>query len=106
VTVKESWPEDQLVTALKGQDAVVHIVFTDVPKTKTLIDAAIKAGVKRFILSEFGSDPTHDPAVQKVPIVAEKREILDYVESKKDNNLTWSGVVNGVYFDWWVVPCH
>lgn len=89
-----------MVTALKGQDAVVHIVFTDVPKAKTLIDASVKAGVKRFVLSEYGIDPVNDAVVKKAPIVPSKREILDHAKSKESSNWTWSGVVNGVFFDW------
>lgn len=98
--VDESWPEDQLVTALKGQDAVVHIVYADVPKSKTLIDAAIKAGVKRFIPSEFGIDHSAPSIVKKVPFVAAKEEILEYLKSKEDTGLTWTGIITGGFFDW------
>ena len=49
--------EDSLVAALQGQDAVVVALttFADDAQYK-IIDAAIKAGVKRFIPSEVGKE--------------------------------------------------
>jgi uncharacterized protein YbjT (DUF2867 family) len=93
--VNESWPEDELVNALKGQDAVVQIVLPpDIQKHKTLIDAAAKAGVKRFIPSEFGT------VVKKVPRFGLKREVADYLRSKEKNGLSWTALVTGIFFDW------
>lgn len=94
-----------MVTALSGQDAVVQIVFSDAPKTKTLIDAAIKAGVKRFLPSEFGVDKNHDSVIKKIPFLASKREISEYLVSKEGSGLTWTGIVTGGFFDWYVVRC-
>ncbi|VUC27692.1 unnamed protein product [Clonostachys rosea] len=50
---------DSLVAALSGQDVVVSTVnLLAVPQQKLIIDAAIKAGVERFIPSDFGSIST------------------------------------------------
>lgn len=98
--VDESWPEDQLVAALKGQDAVVQVAFADPAKSKTLIDAAIKAEVKTIIPSEFGSDTSEDAVVQSLPFFAQKREVLDYLRTKESSGLTWSGIITGAFFDW------
>lgn len=89
-----------MVTALKGQDAVVQVVYTDVPRAKVLIDAAIKAGVKRFVPSEFGIDKSDPVVVQKIPFLAAKQEIQDYLLSKEESGLTWSGIITGGFFDW------
>ena len=89
-----------MVTALKGQDAIVQVVYTDVPRTKVLIDAAIKAGVKRFVPSEFGIDKSDPAVVQKVPFLGSKQEIQDYLKSKEESGLTWSGIITGGFFDW------
>lgn len=91
-----------MVTALKGQDAIVQIVFVDVPRIKTLIDAAIKAGVKRYIPSEFGIDKSDPAVVEKISFLASKQEIQDYLKSKEESGLTWSGIITGGFFDWWV----
>ena len=55
--IKNEFSESALVSAFRGQDAVVSNVgaaaFLD---QKKMIDAAIEAGVKRFIPSEFSVD--------------------------------------------------
>jgi uncharacterized protein YbjT (DUF2867 family) len=98
--VDESWPEDQLVTALRGQDAIVQVVLADVPKAKTLIDAAIKAGVKRLLPSEYGMDTSNEDAVKLVPPSVPKREILNYLRSKEESGLTWTSLITSAFFDW------
>jgi hypothetical protein len=48
----------------KGQDAVVSAIATaSASLQKKLIDAAIKAGVQRFVPSEFGSDTRNEKAM-------------------------------------------
>lgn len=98
--VDESWPEDQLVDRLKGQDAIVQVAFADPAKSKSLIDAAVKAGVKVLIASEFGSDTSDDAVVEKLPFFGQKREVLEYLKTKESSGLIWSGIINGAFFDW------
>lgn len=98
--VDESWPEDQLVAKLKGQDAIVQVAFADPAKSKSLIDAAIKAEVKTIIASEFGSDTSDDAVVKKLPFFGQKREVLEYLKTKESSGLFWSGIINGAFFDW------
>lgn len=58
---------ESLVSALQGQDVVVSTVGTPgVSAQKTIIDAAIQAGVKRFIPSDWGSLST-DPSAISLP---------------------------------------
>lgn len=76
--------------------------ITEVATHKTIIDAAIQAGVKRIILSEFG---TNVPELQTTEPLAEiyrgKVEIRKYMESKEGQGLTWTGLVVGAFFDWY-----
>ncbi|MCJ1466174.1 hypothetical protein MMC07_004793 [Pseudocyphellaria aurata] len=96
-----SYPEDQLLAALKGQDAVVlTLPPTDVQLHKNVIDASIKAGVKRFIPSEFGSDTSEQVIVDAVPINKAKQDVTQYLQSKEDTGLSWTGIINGSFFDW------
>lgn len=88
------------MAAFTGQDAVVQIYFSGAPQSKVLIDAAIKAGVKRFIPSEFGIDKGDDQVVKMVPFLAFKQEVSDYLTSKEETGLTWSGIITGGFFDW------
>lgn len=88
--------------AFQSQDAIVSAVnganLAEVQKT--MIDAAIKAGVKRFIPAEFGSSLDNPKMIKMVPLFAAKKEVSDYLETKEKDGLTWTGVINGPFFDW------
>ncbi|KAK8021339.1 NAD(P)-binding protein [Apiospora arundinis] len=82
---------DSLVAALKGQDAVVSTLASlALEKQILLAEAASKAGVKRFIPSEFGSNSV---AVQD----ALKREA---VKAGSGDGMSYTLVVNGPFLDW------
>ncbi|KAF1953129.1 NAD(P)-binding protein [Byssothecium circinans] len=91
---------DSLKSAFQGQDAVLSIVGgTALGDQNKLIDAAIAAGVKRFLPSEYGSN-TVDPRLREiVPISSAKMGTVDYLKSKEDV-ISWSSVVCGAFFDW------
>lgn len=96
-----SYPEDELLAALKGQDAVVLLLPpSDVQNQKSIIDAAIKAGVKRVIPGEFGSDTSNQKIIDQVPIFKGKQEVTQYLQSKEETGLSWTGIINGAFFDW------
>ncbi len=57
--IKSAFDVTSLTQALKGQDAVISMLpITALDQQGPLIEAAIAAGVKRFIPSEYGSDST------------------------------------------------
>ncbi|KAL6245685.1 hypothetical protein RBB50_007684 [Rhinocladiella similis] len=91
-----------LTEALKGQDVVVSTLATEVVGSQyPLIDAAIAAGVKRFIPSEFGSDTTN-PKSSKLPVYKYKAETQQYLKAKAAENpgFTYTLVINGAFFSW------
>jgi hypothetical protein len=91
---------DSLTSAFKGQDAVLSVVGgTALGDQQKLIDAAIAAGVKRFIPSEYGSDTTNEELVKLVPVFKAKVSTIDYLKSNEDK-ITWSTVITGPFFDW------
>jgi hypothetical protein len=67
---------------------------------KTLIDAAVKAGIKRFLPSEISSNTLSDTVRQLVPIFEPKKVVLDYFDSKESTGLSWTGFAVGCLFDW------
>lgn len=74
--------KESLVNVLKGQDAVVSTVSMEaIPDQKLIIDAAIQAGVRRFIPSDFGSLTT-DPAASHLPHHINMVKIQNYLQSK------------------------
>lgn len=67
-----------------------------------LIDAAIEAGVQRFIPSEFGSDSGHEKLATMV-FHKPKNDVRNYLQEKaSEGKITWSSVSTGPFFDWGV----
>ena len=67
-----------------------------------IIDAAIRAGVQRFIPAEFGSN-TEDPAVvERLPMFKSKLAVLDHLKmvSATNTNFSYTAICNGAFFDW------
>jgi len=67
---------------------------------KVFVDAAVKAGVKRFLPSEFGINGQSEVVKELTPFFSVKQELLDYLVEKGKDGLTWTGVIVGVLFDW------
>lgn len=64
-----------------------------------LIDAAIAAGVKRFIPSEYGSNTPDKRAREIVPMFEAKFGTVNYLKSK-ESEISWTSLVTGPFFDW------
>lgn len=93
---------DSLTSTLKGQDAVVSTVATpDLHSQNTLVDAAVAAGVKRLIPSEFGCN-TLNSKVAALPAYESRVAQQEYLATKaRDSpNFSYSLVMNRVFFDW------
>ncbi|KAH6716313.1 hypothetical protein BKA61DRAFT_720762 [Leptodontidium sp. MPI-SDFR-AT-0119] len=87
--VSTDYSSESLLQAFKGQDAIVSAIATaSVQQQISIIDAAIGAGVKRFIPSEYGID-TADP-----------RAADFYLQTKQGTGLSWTAIVVGSIFDW------
>ena len=74
--------------------------ITQIELHKRIIDIAIKAVVKRLILSEFGTNVPELQTAQPVPIYQGKIELREYMKSQEGKGLTWTGLVVGAFFDW------
>lgn len=94
--------ESQLVSILTGQDIVISAIATQaVGQQRTIIDAAVKAGVKLFFPSEFGHDTRNQRAAEPLPefVCKTKRGIVQYLQSKEDAGLKWTAFVTGPVFE-------
>lgn len=89
-----------LTAALKGVDAVVSTVGGAAVDNQTvLIDAAIAAGVKRFIPSEFGSVTTN-AKLENFPIYSSTFKIRTYLQEKAAaGELSWTVLACGAFLD-------
>lgn len=89
-----------LKEAFQGQDAVVSLIATAaIGDQKKLIDAAIEAGVKRFLPSEYGANNPDERLTDIVPPLTAKVGIVDYLKSKEDA-ISWTSIITGPFFDW------
>jgi hypothetical protein len=79
-----------LTEALEGQDALVSTVANAALEGQNLlVDAAVAAGVSRFLPSEFGSN--HDnPKVAALPVFGYKVATANYSKQKAAENPSFS----------------
>ncbi|KAK6209349.1 hypothetical protein LQW54_006336 [Pestalotiopsis sp. IQ-011] len=103
VTVKEVDYDslESLTEALRGQDAAVSTLASlALEKQILLVQAASKAGVQRFIPSEFGSNTVH-PKTSQLPVFKDKVAVQDVLKKEAEaGRLTYSLIINGGFFDW------
>ncbi|KAI1136414.1 NAD(P)-binding protein [Hypoxylon sp. FL0543] len=94
---------DSLVDALEGQDAVIsNLGHPALSKQPLLIEASVKAGVKRYIPSEFGSD-TLNPKTAALPGYKEKIDSQKAVKkAAAESGLTYTFILTGPFLDWGV----
>jgi uncharacterized protein YbjT (DUF2867 family) len=93
---------ESIAEAFKGQDAVVSTLATAaLGQQQTIVDAAIKAGVKRFIPSEFGMDTTTIEGGAK-KILGAKIALQGVLAKAAEENkgFSWTGISTGMFFDW------
>lgn len=100
---------DALKAAFAGQDAVVSVVGAPGVGGQTVaIDAAVAAGVKRFIPSEFGVNTRKVRGTPMGSVLAGKIAIVDYLQEKVEGNegFSWTGLSTGLFFDWVCLSAH
>jgi saccharopine dehydrogenase-like NADP-dependent oxidoreductase len=103
--VSDAFAVEELTEIFKGQDAVVVALATTSATLDDvafrIIDAAVAAGVKRLIPSEFGSNNLDPRARSLVPINDLKGNMLEYLikRSKESNGaLTWTSISCGSWY--------
>ncbi|KAF2756596.1 NAD(P)-binding protein [Pseudovirgaria hyperparasitica] len=90
-----------LTSALRDMDALVCTVgYAGMASQRLLIDAAIAAGVKRIVPSEYGSDPA-DAKARTLPVFQDKVAVEKYVKEKTSGTMTtYTLLCNNQFFDW------
>ncbi|KAJ6058175.1 uncharacterized protein N7446_007758 [Penicillium canescens] len=94
--------DTNLVKILTGQDVIISAIATQaVLQQKAIIDAAVKAGVKHFVPSEYGHDTRNERAAQLLPpcFFTHKKQIVEYLQSKETEGLKWTAFVTGPFFE-------
>lgn len=64
-----------------------------------MIDAAVEAGVKRFIPSDYGSVAENPEAAALDSRKGDCESIVEHLRSKESTGLTWTALITGLFFD-------
>jgi uncharacterized protein YbjT (DUF2867 family) len=89
-----------LVQALIGQDVVISAVRLDGSASSfgcTLVEAAIQAGVRWMILSEFVSDVSH-PFYLSLPFAAPKVATIQLLKQNQ-SRIAHTFITTGIFLD-------
>ncbi|EJD52496.1 NAD(P)-binding protein, partial [Auricularia subglabra TFB-10046 SS5] len=99
-------PEDPatLVAAMRGAQVVLctaNAGGTDAfALQKPLIDAAIAAGVKRFVPTEYAADMAH-PKSLAAPVYEARRKVINYLKEKAaEGKIEYTVFHTGGLFEW------
>ena len=98
---KTDYSDSSLAQIFQGQDAVVSAITGGaLSEQHKIIDAAVKAGVKRFLPSEFGTDTTNKNGRDICPVFTAKMDVIDRLEAKarENSNFSWTAVATGLFF--------
>ena len=99
--IPDAYPEADLVSAFKDQDAVISILPTlKIREQFRIIDAAIKAGVKRYIPSNFGLNDVRKDVQEFVPTCRDKGDVITYLRERESLTFTWTALATGSWIDW------
>lgn len=101
--VRTEYTLDALTATLTGQDAVICVVGPGgIHLQNTFIDAAEAAGVKRFIIDDFGWGPDVRGLPEFGPIHAQRRVGWDHAKARAEANpaFSWTGILTGNPIDW------
>ncbi|KAI5812943.1 putative isoflavone reductase like protein P3 [Pyronema omphalodes] len=101
VVICKDFSHETLVPLLRGTDALVITAGTDAFTLQhTLITAAVEAGVKRIIPSEFGSNLNNEE-VSKLGVFQTKISVRKELQKlAEEGKIEWTGISNGALLDW------
>ncbi|KAF7532856.1 hypothetical protein G7054_g7593 [Neopestalotiopsis clavispora] len=100
VQVDDGYPPEELERAFAGQDAVVMATsFQVYGQEGKFVDAAIKAGVKRFIPSEYGGDTANAKTVAIFPMIGMRAQHIEHLKTKESAGLSWTAICTGLFVD-------
>ncbi|KAH8647170.1 hypothetical protein BX600DRAFT_484505 [Xylariales sp. PMI_506] len=102
IKIADSYPTEELIEAFKGQDVIINCMTTQsVAGQFRMIDAAIEAGVKRYVPSEYGLNNARTDAQDLSSVFGEKGSVQAYLRAKAaDEAIEWMSVTCGMWLKW------
>ncbi|KAL1847111.1 hypothetical protein Daus18300_014052 [Diaporthe australafricana] len=101
--VRIEYTPQNFAKALIGQDAAVCVVGpAGVHHQTAMIDAAEAAGVRRFIVDDFGWGPDPRGLPEFDGVHAKRKMQWDHAKKRAETNpdFTWTGITTGNPIDW------
>lgn len=99
--IRSDFSNASLDAAFHGQDAIISTVgAAGFEEQKKLVDSAVRAGVGRFIPSEFSSSSQDAAIVELLPLFGQKAALIEYLKTKESTAFTWTAIACSGLFDW------
>ncbi|KAF8854602.1 NAD(P)-binding protein [Acephala macrosclerotiorum] len=103
IRVSDDLSHSSIVSALQGQDVVISAVGSSgIASQIKVAKAAVEAGVKRFIPSEYGFDNADPRNAELSPIFRPKFELEQQLKElvRENPGFSWTALATGVWLDW------
>ncbi|KAJ8124002.1 hypothetical protein ONZ43_g175 [Nemania bipapillata] len=102
ITIADSYPVDELTAAFHGQDVVINCMTTlSVKDQFRMVDAAIVAGVQRYVPSEYGLNNLRPDAQALNSVFENKGKVQEYLRAKADEGqIEWMSISCGMWLKW------
>lgn len=102
ITIPDTYPTADLITAFRGQDVVISCLTTlSTSDQFRFIDAAVAAGVRRYVPSEYGLNNTRADAQALNVVFRDKGAVQAYLREKaREGVIEWMGVSCGMWIGW------
>ncbi|EFQ34744.1 NmrA-like family protein [Colletotrichum graminicola] len=102
ITIADTYPTEELVQAFADQDVIVNCMTSlSVADQFRMIDAAITAGVRRYVPSEYGLNNMRPDAQALNAVFHDKGKVQEYLRSKGDQGvLEWMSISCGMWMKW------
>ncbi|KAK2024937.1 NmrA-like family protein [Colletotrichum zoysiae] len=102
ITIADTYPTEELVQAFASQDVIVNCMTSlSVADQFRMIDAAITAGVRRYVPSEYGLNNMRPDAQALNVVFHDKGKVQEYLRSKGDQGvLEWMSISCGMWMKW------
>ncbi|KAI5303868.1 hypothetical protein KEM56_007109 [Ascosphaera pollenicola] len=92
---------ESIVGLLKNQDAVVSALSSSaMDAQRYILDAVVEAGVRRFIPSEYSTDPRETVSSEIIPSFGKKKDFYSYlVENADMRRIEYTAIATGPFLD-------
>lgn len=103
ISISNEPDTEELAFALHGQDAIIVVFAGSLGDLQIrLADAAVLAGVRRFIPADFGScDSSSQRVLDLMPLYAEKKRVREHLQDLASiSDMTWTSLICGHFFNY------